>query len=126
MCICLQKSIKQRLGLKGGVSGQQQIVSAQRTGKGILRQRIGRGGAIRRRTNIYSRLSGVRRINGGNRRGGSRGALRARLGNVMNRSQNGNNNNSLNSSLTRRRNALTAAAGNYFFKFKFYNFIILN
>ena len=99
--------------------GQQQ----QQLGKGPLRQRIGRGGsgsggAIRRRPNIFSRLTGVSRGNGIVKRGGRggfgvrRNNLNARLGNAMNKSINSNSgNNSFNS----KRNAIVAATGIFIF-----------
>jgi hypothetical protein len=72
-----------------------------------LRQRVGRGGAIIRRTNIQSRLSGFNRVAGvGRGRGRGNNNLKSRLGNMMNKSVNSNN-----SSFTRRRNALSAPIG---------------
>lgn len=147
-----KKSINQRLGKTraqalvnrgrpnnagGGIAARLSGLKRGANGKGLLRQRVGRGGGIRRRLGgaatggIQSRLSGgslvIRRGGNGLRRGVNRGgrggALRARLNNIVNK--NGqqaarNGGGSLNSSLTTRRNAISAA-GNAGGTARFYN-----
>lgn len=113
-----KKSIKQRLGFANNNNNMNNNNKSfltpgavnngrGRGGKNILRQRVGRGGAIIRRTNIQSRLSGFNRVAGvGRGRGRPNNNLKTRLGNMMNKSANDSN-----TSFTRRRNALSAPIG---------------